>query len=129
MARSLVSFRHKGDFAGAERLFGAAARADLRGIMARYGKEGAAALAAATPKDTGETAASWDYEIAIGRRSASLKWTNGNATAKGVPVAILLQYGHATGSGGYVQGTDYINPALRPIFDRLAEELWREVAG
>lgn len=96
------------------------------GILDKYGKQGVAALQAATPKDTGKTAESWSYQI--DRRSGGVALTFHNTNRnKGVPIAIILQYGHATGNGGYVEGIDYINPALRPIFEKLAEEAWREV--
>lgn len=93
----------------------------------RYGKMGVEALRIATPVDSGDTASSWNYEIIYGKESVKLIWTNSNLTKTGVPIAILLQYGHATGSGAYVQGRDYINPALRPVFDKIAEEAWKEV--
>lgn len=95
--------------------------------LERYGQMGVDALASATPRDSGETAQSWTYEITRSRGSTKIEWlnTNVNGTAN---VAILLQYGHGTGTGGYVQGYDYINPALRPIFDRIATEVWKNVS-
>ena len=93
--------------------------------LERYGQEGVDALSIATPVDTGKTAASWDYEIHYEKGSVKIVWTNSNKN-KGIPVAILIQYGHGTGTGGYVQGIDYINPALKPIFDKIAEEIWAE---
>ena len=95
--------------------------------LERYGQMGVDALASATPRDSGETAQSWTYEITRSRGSTKIEWinTNVNGTAN---VAILLQYGHGTGTGGYVQGYDYINPALRPIFDRIANEVWKNVS-
>jgi len=93
----------------------------------KYGEKGVEALAAATPIDTGKTAASWDYEIHASKGVFTITWTNSNL-AKGVlPVAILIQYGHATKNGGFVQGIDYINPALTPIFEKLANDAWEEV--
>lgn len=91
-----------------------------------WGREGVEALSSATPVDTGVTAASWDYEIHYGKSSVELVWTNSN-TNKGISIALLIQYGHGTGSGGYVQGRDYINPAMKPVFDKIAEEAWKEV--
>lgn len=92
----------------------------------RYAQEGVDALSAATPRDTGTTADSWSYEIRRGNGQVTIYWTNSNAPY-GVPVAVLIQYGHATRNGGYVQGIDYINPALKPIFEKMAENIWREV--
>ena len=88
--------------------------------------EGVAALSAATPVDSGETAASWDYEIVNKKGSAKITFTNSHIV-KGVPIAIILQYGHGTRNGGWVEGRDYINPAIQPIFDELAEKAWKEV--
>lgn len=93
----------------------------------RYGQEGVMALERATPYKTGETSRSWYYEIKRDGRSYSLIWGTTN-TIDGVPVVILLQYGHATGTGGYVAGQDFINPALRPVFDRIAQEVWEAVS-
>lgn len=87
---------------------------------------GARALAAATPSDTGETASSWGYEILNEKGRVYIFWTNTNVN-NGVPIALLLQLGHGTGTGGYVQGRDYINPALKPIFDKIAEAAWKAV--
>lgn len=92
----------------------------------KYGKEGVQALAAATPVNTGLTAASWYYEIERNDNSTSIVWRNSNIV-NGVPIAIILQYGHATRNGGYVQGSDYINDALRPIFEKIADSAWKEV--
>lgn len=92
----------------------------------KYGKEGVQALAAATPVDTGLTAASWYYEIVQNKDTTSIVWKNSNVV-NGVPIAIILQYGHATRNGGYVQGTEYINSALRPVFEKIADSVWKEV--
>lgn len=100
---------------------------NARTILEKYGREGVAALAAATPVDSGETASSWDYEIVQNGDSTALIFTNSNTTYQGTPIAILLQYGHGNGNGGYVQGRDYINPAVRPIFDEIANKAWKEV--
>ena len=99
---------------------------DFKRVLDKYGKAGVDALAHATPIDSGETAASWGYTIEQTVDSVSIVWTNSNVN-DGVPIAIILQYGHGTGTGGYVQGRDYINPAMRPIFDQLTEEAWKEV--
>lgn len=100
---------------------------ELRQIMERYGREGVAALSANTPIDTGETATSWSFEVIQDSDGISLVFNNSNTTKTGIPIAILLQYGHGNGKGGYVQGRDFINPAIQPIFDRLATEAWKEV--
>ena len=94
--------------------------------LTRFGEEGVRALKAATPVDTGETAKYWYYEIQNRNDEVYIEFKNANVV-DGVPIAIILQYGHGTGTGGYVQGRDYINPAIRPIFDRMAEEAWKEV--
>lgn len=100
---------------------------ELRQIMEKYGREGVAALSANTPIDTGATASSWFFEVIQDRDGISLIFNNSNTTKTGVPIAILLQYGHGNGKGGYIQGRDFINPAIQPIFDRLADEAWKEV--
>jgi hypothetical protein len=92
----------------------------------RWGQLGVQALSSATPVDTGTTAASWNYEIHQSKGSTTLVWTNSN-TNKGIPIALLIQYGHGTGNGGYVAGRDYINPAIQPVFDQIAKEAWEEV--
>lgn len=103
-------------------------RTDLASILNGYGREGVVALANATPVDSGVTAASWYYEVEKTSTGYSIKWLNSNVV-DGAPIAILLQYGHGTGTGGYVQGRDYINPAIRPIFDRIAENVWKAVTS
>lgn len=96
-------------------------------LFEKYGREGVAALSAATPVDTGATASSWDYKIVQNEQSISLVFVNNNKTTTGIPIAILLQYGHGNGRGGYVQGRDFINPVVQPLFDELADKLWKEV--
>ena len=95
-------------------------------ILDKYGKLGVQALADATPKDSGLTAASWEYKIQNGRDGAKIEFHNTNINQH-VNIAIILQYGHGTGTGGWVEGRDYINPAIQPIFDKLTEEVWKEV--
>ena len=94
-------------------------------ILSQYGQRGVEALRAATPADTGKTANSWYYEIEEGRNGATISWCNSHVNK--VVIAAIIQYGHGTGTGGYVQGIDYINPAMKPIFDALANECWKEV--
>ncbi len=96
------------------------------GDLDKYGREGVAALASATPVRTGKTAASWKYEIVNKNGTVRIIWKNTNIQ-NGVPIAVILQYGHATRNGGWVQGRDYINPAIQPVFDKIANEAWREV--
>lgn len=96
-------------------------------LLNEYGKQGVELLRDATPVDTGKTATGWDYEIEVNSQGVSLYWVNNNVN-EGVPIAILIQYGHATRSGSYVQGVDYINPALRPLFESMATKLWKEVS-
>lgn len=91
----------------------------------RYGQRGVEALAAATPVETGLTADSWEYEIVKSPRPG-IRWYNTNVV-NGTPVVIMIQYGHGTGTGGYVYGRDFINPAMRPVFDTIAQDIWKEV--
>ena len=122
----MITFRHKGDFSKLTSFLEKAKNGIHVGILDKYGRAGVAALASATPTDTGETANSWSYEIIHKNGSATIAFNNSNIQ-NGVPIAIILQYGHGTGTGGWVEGRDYINPAIQPIFDNLANEAWREV--
>lgn len=101
----------------------------LERALKKYGEEGVQALANATPRDTGVTADSWSYEIKKSNGNYSIYWTNSNLTDgnTGIPIVILIQYGHGTRNGGYVKGRDFINPAIRPIFDKIADDIWAEV--
>ena len=122
----MITFRQKGDFSKLtrflERVKGAIHLSDLD----KYGRQGVAALSSATPIDSGLTAESWYYEIENKKGSATITFYNSNIQ-NGVPIAIVLQYGHGTRNGGWVQGRDYINPAIQPIFDEIANEAWGEV--
>jgi hypothetical protein len=122
----MISFRQKGDFSKLNRYFERVKETAKIGVLDKYGRAGVSALSSATPIDTGKTAASWYYEIKRQNGSVSLEFFNSNIN-KGVPIAIVLQYGHGTGTGGWVEGRDYINPAIQPIFDQLAKEAWEEV--
>lgn len=124
----MVEFKQKGDFTKLNRYFERMKEVVKIGDLDRYGKEGVAALAAATPVDTGKTANSWSYKIKRQNGSVSIDFYNSNFS-NGVPIAIILQYGHATNNGGWVQGRDYINPAIQPIFDKIAKDAWKEVTG
>lgn len=122
----MITIRQRGDFKKTEKFLKKSLGRNYRAILDKYGQKGVMALAAATPIDSGETAALWDYEIIQNGSSISIVWKNYNIN-KGVNIAVILQYGHATRNGGWVEGRDYINPALRPIFDELAEAAWKEV--
>lgn len=122
----MVTFSHKGDFKKLNSFLERAKEVVHKGDLNRYGEEGVAALMLATPIDSGITSLSWYYEIEHTDGMARLSFHNSNIN-NGVPIAIILQYGHGTGTGGYVEGIDYINPALKPIFDEIANEAWKEV--
>ena len=122
----LITFKHKGDFSNLTRFLERAKEAVHMGDLDKYGRAGVEALASATPVDSGETANSWYYEITNSNGSARITFNNSNIQ-NGVPIAIILQYGHGTGTGGWVEGRDYINPAIHPIFDEIANNAWREV--
>lgn len=122
----MISFRQKGDFSKITRFLEKAKEAVRLGELDKYGREGVAALASATPVDSGSTANSWYYEIENRNGSATISFHNSNIQ-NGVLIAIILQYGHGTGTGGWVQGRDYINPAIQPIFDKIVREAWKEV--
>lgn len=122
----MVTFRQKGDFSKATRFLERAKEAVHLGDLDKYGRAGVAALAAATPVDSGKTADSWRYEIVQEKGVARILFCNSNVQ-NGVPIAIILQYGHGTGTGGWVQGRDYINPAIQPIFEQIAKDAWREI--
>lgn len=122
----MITFRQKGDFSKLTRYLEKVKSVVKLSDLDKYGKEGVAALASATPVDTGLTASSWSYEIKHKNGMVSISFKNSNIQ-NGVPIAIILQYGHGTRNGGWVQGRDYINPAIQPIFDKIANDAWREV--
>lgn len=122
----MISFKQKGDFSKLTRFLEKAKGAVRLGDLDKYGREGVAALASATPVDSGQTANSWRYEIVHKQGSVTIAFYNSNIQ-NGVPIAIILQYGHGTRNGGWVQGRDYINPAIQPIFDKIVNNSWREV--
>lgn len=124
----MISFGGKGDFAKTEKFLKKSLGRKYRDVLEKYGKQGVAALSSATPIESGLTASSWSYEIIQNASAISVVWHNENVQ-KGVNIAIILQYGHATRNGGYVEGIDYINPALKPIFDNLANAAWKEVTN
>ena len=124
----LVTFKHRGNFNKVEKFFNRVTNKSYLNILDKYGQMGADALASATPVDTGKTASSWTYEIERSSGRTTISWLNTNEN-QGVIIAVILQYGHGTGTGGYVRGRDYINPAMRPVFDKIAEEAWKEVTS
>ena len=124
----MITIETKGSFKGIESFFIRMTKREYLKALDKYGKAGVAALASATPRDTGKTAGSWYYEVSVGQESASITFYNSNVN-QGVNIAIILQYGHGTRTGGYVQGRDYINPAIQPVFDKITEEAWKEVTA
>lgn len=124
--QKVAMFRQKGSFKRTSDFLKRASSLNLNAILNQYGQEGVEALRAATPMDTGTTANSWSYSIHKGTGSITITWSNSNIV-DGVPIAVILQYGHGTRNGGYVHGTDYINPSMKPIFDKIAQRAWEEV--
>lgn len=122
----MITFKHTGNFNKIESWLIGAAKKDWMSLLNMYGQEGIRALESATPVDTGLTAMSWNYTISRTLSSYKIDFTNSNIQ-NGVNIAIILEFGHGTRNGGYVQGRDYINPAIRPVFDRLADTIWKEV--
>lgn len=122
----MIKIVHRGNFKNTERFLRKNKKLDISDILKIYGELGVEALSANTPVESGETANSWSYEIVKDRDGWRIYWRNSHVN-KGIPIAILIQYGHGTGTGGYVEGRDFINPALRPVFDELANKAWEEV--
>lgn len=124
----MITFRQKGDFFKLNSYLERLKEVVKLGDLNKYGRQGVQALSSATPIESGETANSWYYEINRTKESVSISFHNSNIN-NGVPIAIILQYGHGTGTGGWVEGRDYINPAIQPIFDKIAEDAWKEVTS
>ena len=122
----MITFKHKGDFSKLTSFLERRKNLNHKGLLDKYGRAGVSALVSATPVDTGLTASSWYYEITNKDGVATITFNNGNIQ-NGVPIAIILQYGHGTRTGGWVQGRDYINPAVQPIFDQIVNDAWKEV--
>lgn len=122
----MIEFKHKGDFSKTLKFFNKMLKKDYLNILDRYGQIGVERLREYTPKDTGLTANSWSYVIEKTDKGTTITWVNSNVN-KHVNIALILQYGHATRHGGWVEGVDYINPALKPVFDDMAKEAWREI--
>jgi hypothetical protein len=125
----MLQINVKGSWDKTERWLDKMLHGDIYKTLEPYAERGRAALAAATPQETGLTAASWSYEIERDGDDVRIWWTNTDLDSEGTPIAIMLQYGHGTGTGGYVQGRDYINPVMQPIFDEIANEVWKEVTS
>ncbi len=122
----MIKFEVKGDFSKTKRFLEKSKNAVKLGELDKYGRAGVAALSSATPIDSGKTASSWYYEIERQNGKIIIHFNNSNIV-NGVPIAIILQYGHGTGTGGWVEGRDYINPAIQPVFDNIANNAWKEV--
>ena len=121
-----ISFSSKGDFSKTIKFLNKMKNFKINNILSKYGEIGVNALSQATPKDSGVTSRSWNYKIEVNNDNASIVWYNTNVV-KGVNIAVILQYGHGTRNGGWVEGRDYINPAMKPIFDKIADQVWKEV--
>jgi hypothetical protein len=124
----VISITSTGSFSRTESFLKAMQKLDIMALLRQLGSEGVIALSSATPMDTGRAAASWGFEVTRKGSVYSLIWTNSDIE-NGFPVVIMLQFGHGTGTGGYVQGYDFINPAMRPVFDRIADEVWKVVTS
>ena len=123
----MIQVSSSGSFVNTENFLRRMSRDEIFSVLDEYGRKGAEALSNATPRKTGRTADSWTYEVIRKRGMHEIVWHNTNVTKDGAPVAILLQYGHGTGTGGYVEGRDYINPVIQPIFDEIADKVWKAV--
>lgn len=124
----MITFESKGSFGKTETFLRKVLSYKFMQRMNKYGEMGVAALSSATPVESGKTARSWGYKVVPKKNSIAIVWTNSNVVS-GVPIAIILQYGHGTGTGGFVQGIDYINPAMKPVFDKISQDFWREVSS
>ena len=122
-----IKFKQKGNFSKTSLFFERCKNLFKLGVLDQFGREGVNALAMATPVDSGVTASSWRYEIVHTKDSVTIEWLNDSATKTGIPIVVLIQYGHGTRNGGYVRGQDFINPAIKPIFDKIDAAIWKEV--
>lgn len=123
-----ISISNSGSFNKTDKFLKKMSENSIYSVLQKYGEIGVAELAAATPIDSGRTSSAWDYRVIIDRTNARVQWYNNNEN-QGFSVAIGLQYGHGTGTGGYVIGRDYINPTMRPIFDKIADQVWNEIVN
>ena len=122
----MITITSKGDLSKTYKFLKKISSQKFLDKIKEFGEKGVQALSNATPVDTGKTAASWGYKVVTTNNSITITWTNSNVV-KGAPIAIILQYGHGTRNGGWVEGRDYINPAIQPIFEQIKNEIWREV--
>lgn len=125
----MITMRSKGSFSRSRKFLKKMSQTNIEKLLAAYGERGVALLSSATPIRSGLTANSWSYEIENSNGSARIVWTNLNIVGEKYNLAVLIQYGHGTGTGGYVSGIDYINPALRPLFEEMANSIWKEVTS
>ena len=123
-----ISISNSGSFNKTDKFLKKMSENSIYSVLQKYGEIGVAELAAATPVDSGRTSSAWNYRVIIERSNARVQWYNSNEN-QGFSVAIGLQYGHGTGTGGYVIGRDYINPTMRPIFDKIADQVWNEIVN
>lgn len=124
----MITIKQTGDWKKTEEFLKKAKNLQIRSILEKFGSAGISALSKSTPMDSGLTASSWEYVINVTQTGYSIEWRNNNVV-NGVNIALLIQYGHGTGTGGYVPPRDYINPAIKPIMDQLAEDIWKEVSS
>lgn len=125
----MFGVENSGDFSRTKQFFNKLLHGGLYSDLDKYGRMGVEALARATPVETGVTAESWGYRVIRNSRHPGIEWYNTNIVSGGTPVVILIQYGHGTGTGGYVAGRDFINPAMRPVFDEIANDIWKKVSA
>lgn len=128
MARSYITVTQAGNFTNIEGFFKRTKKLNLKKKLEVYGKRGVDLLAAATPKDTGNTAASWYYEIVEEKGQVSIMFNNSSMIGA-MPIVILIRYGHATRNGGFVEGNDFITPVIEKLFKKMANDIWKEVTG
>lgn len=125
----MISSTSTGSFSNALRFLRKASKLDVKSVLERNGQQGVDALSQATPIESGLAAQSWSYRVSGSGGRYEIAWTNSDIENGGFPVVIRLQYGYGTGTGGFVEGRDFINPAIRPIFDRIADEVWKAVTS
>lgn len=123
----MITISSKGNFNNTEKFFKKVATSNYISVFDKYGKEGVRLLSSATPVDTGKTSESWTYEVKKSKSGISIEWSNSNVV-NGVQIAVIIQYGHGTQNGAYIQGQDYINPVIKPLFDILTNDIWKDVS-
>lgn len=123
----MITISSKGSFSNTEKFLKRSIISNYNSIFEKYGKEGVRLLSSATPVDTGKTSESWTYEVKKSKRGTSIEWSNSNVV-NGVQIAVIIQYGHGTQNGAYIQGQDYINPVIKPLFDILTNDIWKDVS-